>query len=167
MLLVGLLRTRAYTRNRPPERFFLVELHPMKVGGTMMNSFLVNVSLILCCSFPVVQFSAQAFSNYCSLTDVELLFDQQIRYLEFFKYFFANNVFIFVLLGISLVTMIFLYIKPASSSSPGNAASLSKFKEAAGKLAEKEKKEQAKEKRKAAAAVEMTPTRQQQQLALQ
>ena len=36
-------------------RFFLISMHPMKLNGTMMNSFLFNVMQLLLCSISCVQ----------------------------------------------------------------------------------------------------------------
>ncbi|GMI32230.1 hypothetical protein TeGR_g10311, partial [Tetraparma gracilis] len=63
-------------------RFFFITLHPMKVNGTYMNSFLFNLLLILLCSLPVVQFSTIAFADYARFTNVNQIFGVQIKYLQ-------------------------------------------------------------------------------------
>lgn len=94
-------------------RCFCFALHPMAYGGTMMNSFLFNLSLILMATIPVVQFSSQAFADYARLTVIENMFGAQIKYLMFFKFFFENNVFIYTFFAMSLVTLIYLIFYPA------------------------------------------------------
>jgi LMBR1 domain-containing protein 1 len=115
-------------------RCFCFTLHPMELGGTMMNSFLFNLSLILVCTIPVVQFSATAFSDYVRLSDAENLFGAQMKNLKFFKYFWnftgtglrsANgNVFVHVFFGCSLLTFAWLIYAPVDkASSPGDMRS--------------------------------------------
>jgi LMBR1 domain-containing protein 1 len=58
-----------------------------------MNSFLFNVLLILLSSVSVTQFCAAAFSDYTALTDIDLIFTVQVRYLVFFVYFYKYHVF--------------------------------------------------------------------------
>ena len=62
-----------------------------------MNSFLFNVSLILLTSVSVTQFCAASFRDYCSMTDIDLIFSTQIRYLYFFIYFYKYHVFEYAL----------------------------------------------------------------------
>jgi LMBR1 domain-containing protein 1 len=75
---------------------FFLPIHPMKVNGTWMNSFLFNVLLILLTAVSCVQFCSTAFSLYTRLTTVELLFGMQIKYMRFYKYFYEYNVFIYL-----------------------------------------------------------------------
>lgn len=84
----------------------------MKYGDTLMNTFLFNVILVLLYSIPCVQFCTQAFQDYARLTDVDLIFGTQVKYLKGFSMFFANNVFIYVLLGWSLVCLLYLIVYP-------------------------------------------------------
>jgi len=58
-----------------------------------MNSFLFNVNLILITSISVTHFCAGAFKEYTCLTDIDLIFEIQIKYLKFFSYFYANHIF--------------------------------------------------------------------------
>ena len=67
--------------------------------------FLTNVSLILWTVPAVCQFSAQAFADYIRLTDLQVIMGDQVKNLEFFKYFFEYNIFVWALLvvvGLSL-----------------------------------------------------------------
>lgn len=79
-------------------------VHPMKYlknkcrkGETYINSFLFNISLILLCSVSVTQFCAAAFKDYTVMTDIDLIFSTQIRYMKFFKYFFQYHIFEYAL----------------------------------------------------------------------
>jgi len=72
---------------------FLFSLHPMKRDGTLMNSFLFNVWLILVSSIACIQFVTNVFSDYVRLTTVDMLFGIQIKYMRFYEWFYENNVF--------------------------------------------------------------------------
>jgi len=58
---------------------FIFELHPMKPNGTMMNSFLLNVGLLLITSIAVVQFASAAFGMYSRNTAVDVIFNVGVR----------------------------------------------------------------------------------------
>lgn len=62
-----------------------------------MNSFLFNVLLILLTSVSVTQFCAASFRDYATMTDIDLIFTTQIRYLKFFVYFYKYHIFEYAL----------------------------------------------------------------------
>jgi hypothetical protein len=63
-------------------RFFLISIHPMKLNGTMMNSFLFNVGLLLICTVSVTQLCATAFRVYAHSSAISQIFVAQIQYLK-------------------------------------------------------------------------------------
>jgi len=89
---------------------------PMEINGTMMNSFLANCWLILISSLVVVQFCALAFPVYARNSTINLLFGYQVRYIQFFTYFFDNNVFIWALLACSLLAIVALIFCPKNDA---------------------------------------------------
>lgn len=91
--------------------FIFFSIHPMKCKGTPLNSILFNVLMVLISSATVVQFAQEAFSDYARLTDADVIFAAQIKYLTFYSFFFENNVFIYALLGWFLLTLIFLLVR--------------------------------------------------------
>eukprot|EP01084_Bolivina_argentea_P014613 27308_1 len=91
-------------------------LHPMKINGTYMNSFLFNVGVICICTPAVLQLSVDAFSNYLSNSVIVGFFNVQVRYLEFFHYFFVNNVFIISLLIVAVLAAIYFAYRPTDAS---------------------------------------------------
>mmetsp|Transcript_1037 Transcript_1037/g.1335 ORF Transcript_1037/g.1335 Transcript_1037/m.1335 type:complete len:528 (-) Transcript_1037:161-1744(-) len=93
-------------------RFFCLPIHPMKPNGTYLNSFLFNLSIILLCTLPVVQFSVDAFSEYAQYTDVSQIFGIQIKYMKFFNYFWANDVFVIILVILTFLSAIYLVFRP-------------------------------------------------------
>ena len=54
-------------------------LHPMRVGATLMSSFLFNVSLCLLACTATIQFCVQAFSLYANETAIYQIFGNQVQ----------------------------------------------------------------------------------------
>ena len=90
--------------------FIFFPIHPMRVGKTLMNSFLFNVSLILLCSVAVVQFCVTAFSVYARRTAAVQIFGTQIRYLKGLKYLYQY--YVYALLGMMGLSLIYFLIRP-------------------------------------------------------
>lgn len=100
-------------------RFLFLQLHPMKVGKTYMSSFMFNIGLILLCALPVVQFCANAFSEYARYTYVYQIMGIQIEYMKFFQWFWNYNIFVIFFVIITGLTTFYLAFKPHDSK--GNA----------------------------------------------
>ena len=92
--------------------FLFSAVHPMKKDETYMNSFLFNVSLILISSVSVTQFCSNAFSDYVTFTDIDLIFGVQIKYLRFFVFFYKNFIFEYAFIIIFALSLIYLLIRP-------------------------------------------------------
>jgi len=92
-------------------RIAIFPIHPMKVNGTMMNSFLFNVMLVLLCTIPNIQFCTEAFSIYARVTAVDLLFGTQIKYLRYLSFIWSNNIFLYVMFVFVALTSIYLCLK--------------------------------------------------------
>ncbi|KAM9979046.1 hypothetical protein ACTFIZ_000380 [Dictyostelium cf. discoideum] len=90
--------------------FFLFPIHPMRVGNTMMNAFLFNVGLILITSVSITHFCTMAFSQFTSTTSINSLFETAVKNLKILKWFWV--VYIFAIFAMSILTAIFLFIKP-------------------------------------------------------
>ncbi|XP_077230296.1 LIMR family protein At5g01460-like [Tasmannia lanceolata] len=87
-------------------RLVFITIHPMKWGGTLMNSFLFNVGLILLCSISVIQFCATAFAYYAQATAAQEIFGHTLQSLRGIKYLYKYNVFqiaFVVLAGLTFV----------------------------------------------------------------
>ena len=93
-------------------RFFWIPIHPMKIGATLMNSFLFNVWLLLLCAVATVQFCFTAFQSYAQLTAIDMLLGVQVRNLDGLKWFFANNFFFYCMISISAITLLYLCAFP-------------------------------------------------------
>mmetsp|Transcript_20473 Transcript_20473/g.30167 ORF Transcript_20473/g.30167 Transcript_20473/m.30167 type:complete len:544 (-) Transcript_20473:149-1780(-) len=111
-------------------RFMAMQIHPMKVNKTYMSSFMFNVGLVLLCALPVVQFTVTAFPEYARYTNVVQVMGTQVQYLKFFTWFWETKFFIFVLLGFTVLTILYLSCKPADNNKAAQAKKglLSRFR---------------------------------------
>ena len=100
-------------------RVACIQLHPMILGKTYMSSFLFNVGLVLLCALPVVQFSAQAFSEYARNSTINQIFNVQIENLKFFGFWFTNKIFVYIFLSFFCLTVLYLLIRPKDSGPSG------------------------------------------------
>lgn len=93
-------------------RFFLISIHPMKVNGTMMNSFLFNVGILLVCSVAAIQLCTTAFAQFANNSAIAQIFVVQIQYLKGLNFFYSINVPVFycILYIVSLVFLLYSLI---------------------------------------------------------
>lgn len=66
--------------------FLVVSLYPIRVGATLMSSFLVNTALILAMSTAVIQFCSSAFASYANNTQIFDVFGNQVSHLLLYRY---------------------------------------------------------------------------------
>ena len=59
--------------------FVVFTVHPMRVGGTLMSSFLFNVALVLLATQAAIQFCSQAFELYADDTAIQKIWGGQVR----------------------------------------------------------------------------------------
>lgn len=88
----------------------------MEVGNTHLNAFLANSWLIVLCSIPIVQYCTQSFPIYTRNTSVQVIFGSQIRYLQFFRYFWSYKIWNFIILIFAFLTMFYLFARPNDHS---------------------------------------------------
>eukprot|EP00339_Tiarina_fusa_P001214 CAMPEP_0117025234 /NCGR_PEP_ID=MMETSP0472-20121206/18661_1 /TAXON_ID=693140 ORGANISM="Tiarina fusus, Strain LIS" /NCGR_SAMPLE_ID=MMETSP0472 /ASSEMBLY_ACC=CAM_ASM_000603 /LENGTH=558 /DNA_ID=CAMNT_0004731893 /DNA_START=29 /DNA_END=1705 /DNA_ORIENTATION=+ len=100
-------------------RVACVQLHPMILGKTYMSSFMFNVGLILLCALPVVQFATAAFSDYARFSTIRQIFGVQIENLVFFGWWWTNNIFVYIFLGLSFLSACYLMWKPRDVATAG------------------------------------------------
>eukprot|EP00397_Hematodinium_sp_SG-2012_P020381 GEMP01020994.1.p1 GENE.GEMP01020994.1~~GEMP01020994.1.p1 ORF type:complete len:509 (+),score=87.28 GEMP01020994.1:102-1628(+) len=94
---------------------FCLPIHPMRPQNTPLNSFLFNCVIIQLASCAITQFSQNALKEYSRSSSAANIFQAQIRYLTFFKFFNDNNVFSWLLIFWAVLSVIFLLIKPRDS----------------------------------------------------
>jgi LMBR1 domain-containing protein 1 len=88
-------------------RFFLISVHPLEPGKTLLTSFVFNVQLVLLCVLPTVQFTTEAFNTYARLTQASVIFGTQFRYIQGFRFFWQYNVFLFLILAFVLMALMY------------------------------------------------------------
>jgi LMBR1 domain-containing protein 1 len=93
-------------------RFFLISIHPMKINGTMMNSFLFNVGILLVCSVAAIQLCTTAFAQFANNSAIAQIFVVQIQYLKFLNFFYSISVPVFycILYIVSLVFLLYTLV---------------------------------------------------------
>eukprot|EP00963_Diacronema_lutheri_P007456 scaffold649_cov347-Pavlova_lutheri.AAC.95 len=92
-------------------RFLFGAVHPMRVGGTLMSSFLFNVALILLSTFAILQFSATAYSEYANNTAIFDIFTVETNNMQGIKELYTKNVFLYMLLSFIGLTSLYLVVK--------------------------------------------------------
>lgn len=75
-------------------------------------SIYLYIYLVLLCTIPTIQFCTQAFSSYSRYSDSFYLFEIQIKNIFYFGEFYQNNIFLYIICGVSLITLIYLLRKP-------------------------------------------------------
>jgi LMBR1 domain-containing protein 1 len=102
-------------------RFLFFHIHPMKPSKTYMSSFMFNIALVLLCALPVVQFCQDAFADYAANAEIRQIFGVQIQYLQFFTYFWTNNIFVYVFMAFTIMTSIYLACRPSDVAANGQS----------------------------------------------
>jgi len=93
-------------------RFLVWKLYPLEAGNTMMNAFLFNTFFILSCAIPCVQFCINAFPVYAAYTQANVMFGQQVKYIQGFSTFYVHNVFTIMILVMAFLTIIIMLVFP-------------------------------------------------------
>jgi len=94
-------------------RFFLIKVHPIVPHKTFVNSMIFNLMLVLLCVLPVVQFASDAFRDYARLTSVDVIFGSTIKHMEFFRYFFEHDIFLYTFLGFTFLAVVYFIASPS------------------------------------------------------
>ena len=91
------------------------QVFPMKKNGTYMNTFLFNVTLILLASCSITQFCSDCLEDYVAFTDINMIFNVQIKYLRFFRFFYKYHLFQYIMFAIFLISLIYLLLRPSDN----------------------------------------------------
>jgi LMBR1 domain-containing protein 1 len=97
-------------------RVVFFQIHPMKLGDTLMNAMLFNTGLVLLCSVVVTQFCAMSFDQYASNTSIDGLLNLYVRRLKgigVMMYYFQ-----FVFVGIAFISVFWLILCPRKKVKP-------------------------------------------------
>jgi LMBR1 domain-containing protein 1 len=90
--------------------FLIFTVHPMKVNGTLMNSFLFNTMLILISSTSVVQFCAISFQYYAANTAVSMMYTTYVSRLKGLNY--ITQYLQYPMVAMAVLTFLYLAIVP-------------------------------------------------------
>ena len=93
-------------------------IHPMKKDKTYMNSFILNVSLILLGSCAITQFCTDCLYDYVSFTDIDSMFNVMIKNLKFFYIFYKYHIFQYIFFGVFVLSFVYLIIRPTDRRKP-------------------------------------------------
>jgi LMBR1 domain-containing protein 1 len=91
------------------------QVFPMKKNATYMNTFLFNVTLILLASCSITQFCSDCLEDYVAFTDINMIFNVQIKYLRFFRFFYKYHLFQYIMFAIFVISLIYLLIRPSDN----------------------------------------------------
>lgn len=98
-------------------RFFLFfEIHPLVKENTYISSILFNIMLVLLASVSVTHFCVLSFKSYATMSDIDIVFSYQIRFLRFYKYFYEYNIFVYSFIVISIFSFLIILIIPNDSN---------------------------------------------------
>ncbi len=62
---------------------------------------------------PATQFMTEAFSVYTRLSDANIIFGQQMKYMQGMTVFYKYNIFVFMILGFTILAAIYFSIWPS------------------------------------------------------
>lgn len=97
-------------------RLLIFAVHPMKLGGTLMSSFLFNVNLIMLSSIAVIQFCVKAFDGYAAETAVSEIFGGDIENLQGLGVLFKYDVFMIIFFCVAIISFCVLVFFEAQAS---------------------------------------------------
>jgi len=92
-------------------RIFFINVHQMEVGKTLLNSFFFNAGLVLLLTLPLVQFLSDAFASYGQHSETAV-FGTQFRSIDGFQTLYKYNVFLFLMLSMSLLSLLYFCFCP-------------------------------------------------------
>ena len=96
-------------------RLLIFAVYPMKLGGTLMSSFLFNVNLIMLSSIAVIQFCSRAFDGYAAETAVSEIFGGEIENLRGLGVLFEYQVFLYAFFCMAVLSFCVLVMTEAQN----------------------------------------------------
>ncbi|KAH6572508.1 hypothetical protein BASA62_003335 [Batrachochytrium salamandrivorans] len=90
--------------------WYLLHVHPLVVGETLMSSLVFNAGVILLCSLPLAQFCNVAFSDYAKYTSNQSIFGVSISTLKGIS--FGYDACVYVMLGFLVLTFFYNMYNP-------------------------------------------------------
>jgi LMBR1 domain-containing protein 1 len=98
-------------------KLFCLPIFPLREGDTPLNSLLFNSLIILLSSAAIAHLTYLAFQDYAYASSAVFVFGTQVNYLDLYRYFFSNNVMVWIYCLLSIIACFFVVIygrdKPA------------------------------------------------------
>ena len=91
-------------------RIIIMQVHPMKVGDTMLNALLFNCAMTMLCSLAVVQFCTASFAIYVNNTAIGALLNTYVGNLKGISY--VIEYIKFVLVGVAFLSIFWVICCP-------------------------------------------------------
>jgi len=95
-------------------KFEMFAIHPLIIKGTLMNSLLYNVGIILFSSVAIIQFMSTALGGYAKYTTTQKMFGIQIQKLKYLGY--GYKYFLYLYLILILITFFFSVFIPTKKA---------------------------------------------------
>jgi LMBR1 domain-containing protein 1 len=89
-------------------KLFCLPIFPLREHDTPLNSLLFNAMLIVLSSGAIAHLMFLAFQGYAYAASATFLFNTQISHLDIFRWFFDNNVVVWIYVGLSLISCCFV-----------------------------------------------------------
>jgi LMBR1 domain-containing protein 1 len=77
-------------------KLFCLPIYPLREKDTPLNSLLFNSMIILLSSAAIAHLTYLAFQDYAYGSSAVFVFGTQVNYLDFYRFFFANNLMIWI-----------------------------------------------------------------------
>lgn len=98
-------------------KLFCLPIYPLREGDTPLNSLLFNSLIILLSSAAIAHLTYLGFQDYAYGSSAVFVFGTQVNYLDLYRYFFSNNVMVWIYCLLSIIACFFVIIygrdKPA------------------------------------------------------
>jgi LMBR1 domain-containing protein 1 len=102
-------------------KLFCLPIFPLREGDTPLNSMLFNSLIILLSSAAIAHLTFLGFQDYAYASSAVFVFGTQINYLDIYRYFFNNNVMVWIYVCLSIIGCFFVIVlgrdKPAVKAS--------------------------------------------------
>lgn len=98
-------------------KLFCLPIYPLREKDTPLNSLLFNSLIILLSSGAIAHLTYLAFEDYAYGSSAVFVFGTQVNYLDFYRFFFANNLIIWLYILLCIIAGFFVMVygrdKPA------------------------------------------------------
>jgi LMBR1 domain-containing protein 1 len=84
-------------------KLFCLPIYPLRDGDTPLNSLLFNALIILLSSAAIAHLTFLAFQDYAYGSSAVFVFGTQVNYLDLYRYFFSNNVMVWIYCILSII----------------------------------------------------------------